>query len=106
MYFTVSASKTNPDKYAWWLYGDNHVQLAWAGETFPSLSNAQRAAAAFKAGASTATFDVYADTATQWRWHATRSSDKAASSGEAFDSRSNAQRAADNVKANARTARL
>lgn len=106
MYFTVSVTKGNSEKFSWWLFGDNHTQVAWAGETFPSLSNAQRAASAFKVGAATATYTVYADAAGQWRWYATRSSDKVASSGEAFDSRSNAQRAADTVKLNAGSARL
>lgn len=97
-----SASKTeNALKYSWWLYSDNYKLVAWAGETFPSQANAERAANDFKAGASTARYEVYEDRAGEWRWRAWRSSDKVAASGEHFDSKSNAQRAADNVRDNA-----
>lgn len=89
---------------SWWLYGANNEMVAWAGESFANLSNATRAAAAFKAGATTARFEVYADGAGKYRWRAWRSSDKVPSSGEAFESQSNAQRAADNVRQNAGTA--
>lgn len=36
---------------SWWLYGGNNQMVAWAGETFASTSNANRAAQAFKLGA-------------------------------------------------------
>ena len=32
---------------SWWLYGGNNEMVAWAGETFASTANAQRAATAF-----------------------------------------------------------
>ncbi|MBF4768349.1 DUF1508 domain-containing protein [Nocardioides agariphilus] len=96
-----SAGKTDGPQYSWWLYGDNGELVAWAGETFPTDANARRAAEAFKAGAKTARYDIYADTGNKWRWRAWRSSDKVASSGESFASQSNAQRAADNVRDNA-----
>lgn len=86
---------------SWWLYGANGEMVAWAGETFASESNARRAALAFKSGAATASYEVYADTGGNWRWRAVRSSDKVAASGESFASKSNAERAAENVKVNA-----
>jgi len=89
---------------SWWLYGANGEQVAWAGETFASESNARRAAIAFRDGASAADFEVYSDAGSSWRWRAWRSSDKVAASGESFDSRANAQRAADNVRLNAGSA--
>lgn len=88
-------------KPSWWLYGSNGEMVAWAGETFASLSNASRAASAFKAGASTARYEIYADAAGKYRWRAWRSSDKVAASGEAFASKLNAERAAENVRNNA-----
>lgn len=88
------------DKYSWWLYSSSDM-VAWAGETFPSQSNADRAANDFKAGAASANYEIYEDKAGEWRWRATRSSDKVAASGEHFASKSNAQRAADNVRDNA-----
>jgi hypothetical protein len=60
MYFSGGESKSG-GVFSWWLYGGNHEQVAWAGETFPSLSNAKRAAESFKAGAATARFEVYED---------------------------------------------
>jgi uncharacterized protein YegP (UPF0339 family) len=103
MRFT-SGKTQGSDKYSWWLYGGNGETVAWAGETFPSASNAKRAAEAFKAGASTARYDIYEDEGNKWRWRAWRSSDKVASSGESFASKSNAERAAENVRLNAGSA--
>jgi uncharacterized protein YegP (UPF0339 family) len=89
---------------SWWLYGGNGEKVAWAGETFASTSNAQRAAVAFKAGASTARFEIYQDAGGDYRWRAWRSSDKVAASGESFASKANAERAAENVRVNAGSA--
>lgn len=75
--------------------------VAWAGESFASTANANRAANAFKAGAASARYDIYLDAGNQWRWRAWTSSDKVASSGESFASEHNARRAADNVRDNA-----
>lgn len=97
--FKVSADASG--KYSWWLYGGNGQLTAWAGESFASHYNANRAAQAFKAGAATARYETYVDGAGKWRWRAWRSSDKVAASGESFASQYNAQRAADEVKANA-----
>lgn len=102
MRFSVGVTKNDED--SWWLYGDNEEKVAWAGETFDSKANAQRAAEAFRDGAASAEYDVYEDKALEWRWRAWRSSDKVASSGEAFDSKANAERAAANVRDNAGTA--
>jgi len=101
MRFVVTNTKGGDP--SWWLYSGNEM-VAWAGETFASISNATRAAAAFKAGAVTARYDVYEDAGGHWRWRAWRSSDKIAASGESFASRFNAQRAADNVRDNAGSA--
>lgn len=85
----------------WWLYATNNEMVAWAGETFASLSNARRAASAFKAGASTARYDIYQDQSGAWRWRSRRGSDKVATSGESFSSHFAAERAAANVRDNA-----
>lgn len=97
--FEVAADRGgNP---TWWLYAGNNKLVAWAGESFASSYNAHRAASAFKAGARTARYEVYADIAGQYRWRAWSSSDKVAASGEAFSSRWAVQAAADNVRDNA-----
>jgi uncharacterized protein len=102
VYFSVGNNQAGQP--SWWLYGDNNRMVAWAGETFDSTSNATRAATAFKAGAATARYEVYADTGGRWRWRAWRSSDKVAASGESFDGEYEARRAAENVRANAGSA--
>jgi uncharacterized protein YegP (UPF0339 family) len=94
-------SPTQNAQWSWWLYGANNGMVAWAGETFVSSTNAQRAATAFKTGSLTARYDVYLDLSGKWRWRAWRSSDKVAASGEAFASMINAQRAATTVQSNA-----
>ena len=86
---------------SWWLYANNNEMVAWAGESFASLSNARRAATAFKAGARSARYDVYQDQSGAWRWRAWRGSDKVAASGEAFSSHYAAERAAVTVRDNA-----
>ncbi len=86
---------------SWWLYSNNHEMVAWAGESFDSLSNARRAAQSFKSGALTARYETYSDAAGKWRWRAWRSSDKVAASGESFSSKTAASSAAENVRRNA-----
>ncbi|MBF4163973.1 hypothetical protein ISG29_20075 [Nocardioides sp. CBS4Y-1] len=88
----------------WWLYAANNKLVAWAGESFYSTSNAQRAAAAFKAGAKTARYEVYKDLGGDYRWRAWRGSDKVAASGEAFSSEWASRSAAENVRDNAGSA--
>lgn len=104
MYFTLK--DTDSGKPSWWLYGGNHQMVAWAGETFASSSNAKRAAAAFKAGAAQATFEVYEDKGGAWRWRAIRGNNTVATPGEAFSSKASAERAAANVRDNAGDATL
>ncbi len=99
----LASNNTNGNP-SWWLYGGNGELVAWAGETFDSLSNATRAAEAFKIGAASARYDIYQDTSGEWRWRAWRSSDKVASGSEPFASKYNAERAAENVRDNARYA--
>ena len=96
-----SVGQNSAGKPSWWLYSGNGQTVAWAGETFASASNAARAAASFRAGASTARYEIYPDAAGKYRWRAWRGSDKVAASGESFASQNNAQRAADNVRDNA-----
>lgn len=103
-YFQIT--NTTAGQPTWALYAGNNEMVAWAGESFYSTANAQRAAAAFKAGAKTARYEVYADQGGHYRWRAWRSSDKVAASGESFSSRWAAQQAADRVRDNAGLARL
>lgn len=91
---------TQAGQPSWWLYPGNNEMVAWAGETFASNSNAQRAASAFKVGAKTARYDVYQDTGGSWRWRAWRGSDKVAASGESFSSKYAADQAASRVRDN------
>jgi uncharacterized protein len=102
MRFSVGATQSGD--YTWWLYASNGQLVAWAGETFASQANAHRAATSFKAGASSARYETYADAGSKWRWRAWRSSDKVASSGESFASQANANRAALDVRDNAGSA--
>lgn len=99
MRFTVGNDQSG--KPTWWLHAANNKLGGWAGESFASTYNAQRAAGAFKAGAKTARYDVYLDFSGAYRWRAWRGSDKVAASGESFSSRWAAQAAADNVRDNA-----
>jgi uncharacterized protein len=98
MRFVVATNQAG--KYTWWLYSGSDM-VAWAGEDFASKYNADRAAAAFKLGAKTANYEIYADAGGKYRWRAVRGGNKVAASGESFASRYNAQRAADNVRDNA-----
>ena len=100
--FVVANSQAgNP---TWWLYAGNNEMVAWAGETFASTHNAQRAASAFKVGARTARYDVYQDAGGSWRWRAWRSSDKVAASGESFSTKYAAEQAAHRVSDHASSA--
>jgi uncharacterized protein YegP (UPF0339 family) len=96
---------TQAGRPSWWLYAGNNEMVAWAGETFASTYNAQRAAAAFKLGAKTARYDVYEDAGGSWRWRAWRGSDKVAASGESFSSKYAADQAARRVRDHAGSAR-
>jgi len=98
MYFVVGNTKGGDP--SWWLYGGNNEMVAWAGEIFPTTTNAKRAAESFRVGAATARYEVYQDLGDKWRWRAWRSSDKVAASGESFYSKYDAERAAANVRDN------
>lgn len=99
MRFDVKADKGG--NYSWWLISSNGQTVAWAGESFASKSNANRAAEAFKAGAAEAKYELYEDKGGAWRWRAHRGGNVVAVPGESFASKSNAQRSADNVRDNA-----
>jgi uncharacterized protein len=91
--------------YRWRLVASNGRKVATSGESFYSQSNARTAAQGFKSNAKSYTYDVYADTAGNYRWRAVASNGKkVASSGESFSSQSNARHAANNVRDNAGTA--
>lgn len=92
--------------WRWRLWANNNRKVATSGESFYSRSNAERAAAGFKANAKLCTYEVYADASSKYRWRAKRSSDIVASSGESFYSQSDAKRAAENVRDNAGGAAL
>lgn len=103
MYYRIVNDQSGSPR--WWLYGDNNKMVAHSGESFDSTSNAKRACENFKANCSRWTYDVYADSGSNYRWRAKASNGQTvASSGESFDSQSNAQRAADNVRNNAGSA--
>lgn len=57
-------------KPTWWLYAANNKLVAWAGESFSSTYNAQRAASGFKAAAEMARYEVYKDFGGDYRWRA------------------------------------
>lgn len=89
---------------SWWLYAGNNEMVAWAGESFASTYNAERAATAFRAGAKAARYETYQDVGGSWRWRAWRGSDKVAASGESFSNRYSAEQAAHRVRDNAGSA--
>ena len=62
----------------WWLYAGNNEMVAWAGETFASTYNANRAASAFKAGARTARYETYQDAGGSWRFSSRYAAEQAA----------------------------
>jgi len=104
MRFDVKADKGG--NYSWWLISSNGQTVAWAGESYASKSNAQRAAESFKKGASEAKFELYENKGGDWSWRAHRGGNVVAVPGEAFASKSNAQRSADNVRDSAGSAEL
>src|SRR5690606_2159928 len=57
--FDVKADKGG--NYSWWLISSNGQTVAWAGESYASKSNANRAAEAFKAGAAEAKYELHED---------------------------------------------
>jgi uncharacterized protein YegP (UPF0339 family) len=86
---------------SWWLYGDNHKLVAWAGEAYRSLADAEQAADDFRTSAATAEFDIYDESSGKWRWQAWLTNARVATSARGFTTKQNARRAADNVRQNA-----
>lgn len=92
-------------KPRWRLKSGNGQTIAVSGESFSTHSSAVAAAENFKAKAKSWNYDIYADSAGNYRWRAKAGNGQnVGSSGEAFDSKSNAERAADNVRDNAGSA--
>jgi uncharacterized protein YegP (UPF0339 family) len=92
-------------KPRWRLKSGNGETIAVSGESFSSHSSAVAAAENFKSKAKSWDYDIYADSAGNYRWRAKAGNGQnVGSSGEAFDSKSNARRAADNVRDNAGSA--
>ena len=83
---------------SWWLYDTQNQVIAWAGDMFTSLDEAQDAADDFRFGASWARFELYRDRTDQWRWRALRDGRKIASSTMTYSSELDARRAANLVK--------
>ena len=88
------------DRPSWWLYDDRHELIAWAGEMFASLTDADAAAAHFAYGASRARFELYQDRTGAWRWRAHLGDTLVASGSEGFHSEIAARRAANTVRDN------
>lgn len=84
----------------WRLYSGD-VMVAWAGATFDTAANADRAARAFLAGADSARYEAYQVSSNEWRWRARRSSSTVAYSGKRFATKDDAENAADVVRRNA-----
>lgn len=53
--------KAQGSQVIWWDVRRQQRDVAWAGETFDSSCNADRAASAFEAGAATARYEIYAE---------------------------------------------
>ena len=90
---------------SWWLNGENHRVVAWAGRTFDSVTEARRAADDFKRCSTTAEFEVYDTAHGSWRWRAWHAQQQVAVSANGFTTKQNARRAAENVRANAAASR-
>jgi uncharacterized protein YegP (UPF0339 family) len=107
MPMTIEVYEDSGGKSRWRLKSSNGQTIASAGQAYATVSNARRAAAAFKANAGKSTFEVYADTGGKHRWRATaRNGQTVATGGEAFGSQAAARRAATNVQKNVGTAGL
>lgn len=105
MAMNIEVYSDSGGKARWRLTSSNGQTIASAGESYANRSNAKRAAAAFKANAAKAEFEVYADSAGKHRWRAkARNGQIVATGGEAFGSQSSAKRAATNVQNNVRDA--
>jgi uncharacterized protein YegP (UPF0339 family) len=94
--------KDREGKPRWFLHAPNGKRIAVSGQAFDSTYDARQAADSFRSGASTWTYDVYAEDHGSFRWRAT-SNDGAtvADSSDSFSEHADAQRSADDVQANA-----
>jgi len=88
------------DRPSWWLYGADNCLVAWAGDMFASLEEAEHAAEDFRYGASRARFELFRDRTSAWRWRAMIGERKIASSSETYLNELAARRAAKNVRDN------
>ena len=86
------------DRPSWWLYDADNQVVAWAGDMFASLAEAQTAAEFFQFGASRLRFEHYLDRTGQWRWRALDGDCKIASSTMTYPTELAARRAAHLVK--------
>lgn len=82
----------------WWLYAADNTLVAWAGDTFSTHHQAERAAEDFRHQATRARFELFQDRQGRWRWRAVLRDDKIASSSEVFPSEIAARRAANAVR--------
>ncbi len=85
---------------SWWLNGENHRVVAWAGRTFDSVTEARRAADDFKRCSTAAEFEVYDTAHGSWRWRAWHAQQQVAVSANGFTTKQNARRAAESVRTN------
>lgn len=84
---------------SWWLYGAGNEVVAWAGSTYPSLTDAERAADIFRRSAALAKFELFQDRSDGWRWRAWLGDQKIATSGLSYLSEIAVWRAANEVRA-------
>lgn len=86
------------DRPSWWLYDADNQVIAWAGDMFSSLDEAEDAAEAFRCGAARARFELFQDRASHWRWRVMAGDRRIASSSDAYLNQLAARRAANNVR--------
>lgn len=86
------------ERPTWVLYGNDNALVAWAGDTFASPVQAEKAAETFRYSAARAKFELYQDRQQRWRWQAVLSDARVASSSECFPNEIAARRAASQVR--------
>jgi uncharacterized protein YegP (UPF0339 family) len=98
--FDPTAFETYCDRggdWRWRLVHENGNVLADGGEGYASHSNARRAAKRIRDAVDEMDFEVYEDTAGEYRWRLTSGNDIVADSGEGYASRDGAEEAVDRV---------
>ena len=107
---TFELYEDNGGEYRWRLVHDNGNVIADSGEGYSSRSNARDAIERVRGYApdadvldvGQAAFELYEDSAEEWRWRLRhRNGNIVADSGEGYSSRSAAEDAVDSVKRNA-----